>query len=122
MNPTVSFLSMVVRAGDVVAIVGDVGAGKSSILLAIMGQLRQSDGEMHLHGSIAYVPSEPWLVNATLQENIVFGMPFDERKYHAVIRACALTRDIKSLTRGKCKSQWKENDLVLTSVYSAVNR
>jgi ATP-binding cassette subfamily C (CFTR/MRP) protein 1/ATP-binding cassette subfamily C (CFTR/MRP) protein 2 len=100
-NPTISFLSMTVRAGDVVAIVGDVGAGKSSILSAIMGQLRQSEGILQLYGSIAYVPSEPWLVSATLRENIVFGMPYDDRKYRAVIRACALTRDIKSLSRGR---------------------
>ncbi|KAI9598979.1 hypothetical protein BDF19DRAFT_419287 [Syncephalis fuscata] len=99
-NPTISFLSMTVRAGDIVAVVGDVGAGKSSTILAIMGQLRKSEGIMHLHGSIAYVPSEPWLVSSTLKENIVFGMPYDEHKYRAVIRACALTRDIKSLSRG----------------------
>ncbi|RKP06702.1 P-loop containing nucleoside triphosphate hydrolase protein, partial [Thamnocephalis sphaerospora] len=99
-NPTVAFLSMTVRAGDVVAVVGDVGAGKSSLLSAIMGQLRHSEGEMRVHGSIAFVPSEPWLVNATLKDNIVFGMPYNEHKYRAVVRACALTRDINSLTRG----------------------
>jgi ABC-type multidrug transport system fused ATPase/permease subunit len=92
---------MTVRTGDIVAIVGDVGAGKSSILRAIMGQLRKSEGIMHLYGSIAYVPSEPWLVSTTLKENIIFGMPYDEYKYRAVIRACALTRDIQSLSRGK---------------------
>jgi ABC-type multidrug transport system ATPase subunit len=91
---------MEVRAGDVVGIVGDAGAGKTSLLAAIMGQLRHSAGEVRVHGSIAYVPAEPWLVNTTLKENIIFGMPYNERKYRAVIRACRLAPDISTFPHG----------------------
>ncbi|KAI8360647.1 P-loop containing nucleoside triphosphate hydrolase protein [Mortierella sp. GBAus27b] len=99
-NPTLKFISMSVKPGDLVAIVGDVGSGKSSTLAAIMGQIKLRAGDREVHGSLAYVPHDAWLVNATLKENILFGSPFNRDKYNDILRVCALTRDLTLLSAG----------------------
>jgi len=56
-------------------------------------------------GTIAYVPQTPWVQNLSLKDNILFGMPYDEAKYKAVIHACALELDLKILPNGKLVGQ-----------------
>ncbi|KAF9427097.1 hypothetical protein BGZ94_005480 [Podila epigama] len=99
-NATLKFMNMSVKPRDLVAIVGDVGSGKSSTLAAIMGQIRLIAGQRVVRGSIAYVPHDAWLLNATLKENILFGSPFDRKKYNDILRVCALTRDLTLLSAG----------------------
>lgn len=53
-----------------------------------------------LQGSIAYVPQQAWIQNATLRDNILFGKPFNEQKYSCVLEACALTPDLEVLPGG----------------------
>ena len=63
------------KKGELVAVVGDVGSGKSSLLAAIMGQMNQTKGtKMKIYGNISYVPQEAWLLNVLLKENIVFAI------------------------------------------------
>ena len=62
-----------VRPGQVVAVVGRIGAGKSSLISAILGQMNKDHGSMQVGGSISYVPQNPWLQNLSLKENVVFG-------------------------------------------------
>lgn len=52
---------------------------------------------MQVGGSIAYVPQTPWIRHATVRENIIFGRPFDEKRYSEVVFACALERDMELL-------------------------
>ncbi|KAF9282831.1 hypothetical protein BGZ68_005732 [Mortierella alpina] len=99
-NPTLKFISMKVEPKELVAIVGDVGSGKSSTLAAIMGQIKLVAGDRAVHGSLAYVPHDAWLLNATLKENILFGSSFDQKKYNDILRVCALTRDLTLLSQG----------------------
>ncbi|ORY95166.1 hypothetical protein BCR41DRAFT_375894 [Lobosporangium transversale] len=99
-NPTLKFINMRVKPGELVAIVGDVGSGKSSTLAAIMGQIKLRAGDREVHGSLAYVPHDAWLVNATLKENILFGLPFNRQKYNDILRVCALNRDLTLLSAG----------------------
>ena len=93
-------LSFTARKGRLIAIVGDVGSGKSSLLAALLGQMVQTEGECKLLGSIGYVPQEAWLLNMTLRDNIIFGSPFDEKKYNQVIKVCALKRDLTLMANG----------------------
>jgi ABC-type multidrug transport system fused ATPase/permease subunit len=58
-----------------------VGAGKSSLISSLLGEMYKSSGEVHLRGSIAYVPQTPWIMNATLRDNITFGKHFDVKFY-----------------------------------------
>ncbi|XP_023243430.1 ATP-binding cassette sub-family C member 9-like [Centruroides sculpturatus] len=81
------------------AIVGPVGSGKSSLLSVLLGELHTLKGNVQWSSTsyVAYVPQKPWLLNATLKENILFGQPYNGRRYHQVIQACALQADINLL-------------------------
>ncbi|CAG8541755.1 6472_t:CDS:10 [Ambispora leptoticha] len=100
LDPSLNFLKMRVKQGEVVAIVGDVGAGKSSVLAAIFGQIRLSAGTRRIRGSISYVPHDAWLLNATLKENILFGNNFDSKRYQEVLHVCGVNRDLPLLSFG----------------------
>lgn len=76
-------------------------AGKSSVLQAILSKMVVAKGTVAVGGRIAYVPQSPWVQNLSLRDNILFGMPYDEAKYAAVIHACALELDLKILPNGK---------------------
>eukprot|EP00043_Microstomoeca_roanoka_P016335 m.166363 g.166363 ORF g.166363 m.166363 type:complete len:1602 (+) comp16436_c27_seq1:218-5023(+) len=82
------------------AVVGRVGAGKSSLISALHGDMQRISGTVVMPGSVAYVPQQAWIRNATLRENILFGKPYDEVKYKHVLFACALEDDLKQLPGG----------------------
>ncbi|KAF7760155.1 hypothetical protein Agabi119p4_10831 [Agaricus bisporus var. burnettii] len=94
-------LRMIVPKGAFVAIVGRVGSGKSSILEALIGEMRRRRGKVVVGGSIAYVPQTPWIRNATLRENVTFGQDDDEDKFREIIRACSLEHDLEVLPQGE---------------------
>ena len=76
-------------------ITGPVGSGKSTLLSAIAGEVSGVSGTITFRGSFVYVPQTAWIFSGTIRENILFGQPYDERKYTRVIEACALTEDIQ---------------------------
>jgi ABC-type multidrug transport system fused ATPase/permease subunit len=88
------------RKGELTAIVGDVGSGKSSLLAALLGQMHLIRGESKVCGSISYTPQEAWLLNMSLRDNILFGSEYDEVKYREVIKVCALNRDLTLMADG----------------------
>ncbi|XP_054155714.1 ATP-binding cassette sub-family C member 2-like [Oppia nitens] len=85
-----------------VAIVGDVGSGKSSLLSAIIGDMELIEGTVNVRPGVnmAYVPQQAWIQNATIKQNIMFGKPFDEELYDRVIDSCALRPDLRQLAGG----------------------
>ncbi|KAJ4474268.1 multidrug resistance-associated ABC transporter [Lentinula aciculospora] len=87
--------------GSFVAIVGTVGSGKSSILNALIGEMRRTRGEVVFGGTVSYVPQTPWIRNATLKENVLFGLDEDETKFKEVMRACNLEHDLELLPHGE---------------------
>ncbi|KAJ1821520.1 hypothetical protein LPJ60_002558, partial [Coemansia sp. RSA 2675] len=87
-------------SGEHLAIVGRVGSGKSSLLSALLGDMRKEAGDVVVHGQVAYVPQQPWIMNATLRSNILFGLKYDEAFYNRVVEACALRPDLEMLTAG----------------------
>ncbi|KAG2426904.1 hypothetical protein HXX76_012691 [Chlamydomonas incerta] len=89
-----------VKPGEVVAVVGRIAAGKSSLVQAILGNMVKEHGSCNVGGSISYVPQNPWLQNLSLRDNVLFGEQFDENKYSDVIEACALTLDLQILSNG----------------------
>lgn len=98
--PTLSNISFKVNRGNLVTIVGRVGAGKSSMLQALMGEMEKISGSISMHGRLCYVPQQPWMQNNTLRQNITFGKQFDEYFYSRVLDACALYRDLQILPLG----------------------
>jgi ATP-binding cassette subfamily C (CFTR/MRP) protein 1 len=88
------------RKGELTAIVGNVGSGKSSLLAALLGQMQLIEGSSKICGSISYTPQEAWLLNMTLKENIIFGSEWNEAVYKEVIKVCSLTRDLQLMPDG----------------------
>ncbi|KAI9350735.1 P-loop containing nucleoside triphosphate hydrolase protein [Obelidium mucronatum] len=98
-HPHITDLTLTIRRGEIIAVVGDLSSGKS-LLAAIMGQINRSTGTMHTHGTCGYVPQEPWLIDANIRDNILFGLDFDDQKYTDTIRLVGLTRDLMLMSNG----------------------
>ncbi|KAK6049539.1 ABC transporter, ATP-binding protein, partial [Cooperia oncophora] len=94
-----SIITLNVNQGELHAIVGSFGSGKSSLLSAILGEMTQLDGVKKISGTIAYVPQTAWILNHTVRSNILYGLDYDRNKYDKVLRACELKKDIFSLPR-----------------------
>uniref|UniRef100_A0A8C9FEP8 MRP2 protein n=1 Tax=Pavo cristatus TaxID=9049 RepID=A0A8C9FEP8_PAVCR len=89
-----------IKPGSLVAVVGAVGSGKSSLISAMLGEMENIKGHINIQGSLAYVPQQAWIQNATLKDNILFGSELDEARYQKVIKACALLPDLELLPAG----------------------
>ncbi|XP_030280545.1 ATP-binding cassette sub-family C member 8 isoform X3 [Sparus aurata] len=125
--PTLSNVDIRIPFGKLTMIVGQVGCGKSSLLLAALGEMQRvsgtvtwnslptldhegdesptdrdaaCDGDIRKRGAVAYASQKPWLLNATVVENITFEMPMIKSRYKAVIEACSLQPDIDILPQG----------------------
>ncbi|XP_021347162.1 canalicular multispecific organic anion transporter 2-like isoform X2 [Mizuhopecten yessoensis] len=97
---TLRNINLEIPEGSLVAVVGIVGSGKSSLISAVLGELERLEGEITLKGSLAYVPQEAWIQNLTLRENILFGKTYLEKKYWEVLEACQLIPDLRILSAG----------------------
>ena len=99
-KPCLRGISMRVEEGSLVAVVGQVGSGKSSLLSAMLGEMKRVRGAMNLKGKVAYVAQQSWIQNSTLQSNITFGKGFNKVLYDRVIESCALNQDLEMLPGG----------------------
>ncbi|XP_047488964.1 multidrug resistance-associated protein 1-like isoform X5 [Penaeus chinensis] len=99
-KPVLHNLDIEVEEGSLVAVVGSVGAGKSSLCSAILGEMEKQSGRVNVNGNIAYVAQQAWIQNATLEDNILFNNKKDEDKYSSCVRACALQSDLDMLPGG----------------------
>ncbi|ESO87141.1 hypothetical protein LOTGIDRAFT_107213, partial [Lottia gigantea] len=100
LKPTLSEIDLEIKKGSLVAVVGAVGAGKSSFLSALLGEMEKTSGTVAVQGSVAYVQQQAWIQNETLQNNILFGKTLDKTVYDKVIYSCALQPDIEMLPGG----------------------
>ena len=99
-SPVLENVDFSARKGELSCIVGRVGSGKSSLLQSIIGDLWKMEGEVVVRGRVAYVAQSPWVMNATVRENIVFGHRWDPEFYDMTIEACALLDDFKNIPDG----------------------
>ncbi|KAG1938669.1 ATP-binding cassette sub-family C [Pimephales promelas] len=123
--PTLTNIDIKVPFGQLTMIVGQVGCGKSSLLLAALGEMQKisgnvtwnslpkSDSEENVRahhtsgrpslpkrGSVAYASQRPWLLNATVEDNILFDMAPNEKRYKEVMEVCQLQPDVDTLPQG----------------------
>merc|ERR1719189_491266 len=110
-------VSLDIPKGSLIAVVGQVGSGKSSLLSAILGEMEpilyeekpktdvhssktEVNGSIIVEGSIAYAAQQAWIQNASLKNNILFSKTMDENRYNQVVKACALEADLEILSAG----------------------
>ncbi|CAB0007608.1 unnamed protein product [Nesidiocoris tenuis] len=99
-EPILSEIDLKIKPHSLVAVVGVVGSGKSSLLSALLGEMEKLSGHVNVNGSVAYVSQTAWIQNATLQDNILFGKDLHKRNYLRVVEACALKPDFEMLPGG----------------------
>lgn len=99
---TLQDVSFKVKEGALVAVVGPVGCGKSSLLSAVLGEMCCLSGTVSMYDGlqVAFCDQRPWIVNATVKDNILFGLPYDETRFNAAIYASCMTDDLKIFTNG----------------------
>lgn len=90
-------IDLQVGRNELIAIVGGVGSGKTSLLAALAGDMRKTSGVIRRGATVAYCPQYAWIQNASVRDNILFGRDFDEAWYQQVVEACALQQDLDML-------------------------
>ncbi|VFQ59625.1 unnamed protein product [Cuscuta campestris] len=93
-------LNFEIKKGELVAVVGTVGSGKSSLLGAVLGEMHKLSGKVRVCGSTAYVAQSSWIQNGTIQENILFGSPMNRERYEEAMRVCCLEKDMEMMEYG----------------------
>ncbi|CCF57647.1 hypothetical protein KAFR_0C06510 [Kazachstania africana CBS 2517] len=94
-----SNLDFEIRKGEFIMITGPIGTGKSSLLNAFAGFMNKTEGRIQVNGDLLFC-GYPWIQNATVKDNILFGSPFIKEKYENVLRVCSLDADLKVLPAG----------------------
>ncbi|KAI1297750.1 hypothetical protein EDD11_006989 [Mortierella claussenii] len=98
--PVISDINLALRSDCLLSVIGRVGAGKSSLIAALCGDLERVSGEVRIRGSVAFVPQQAWIMNDTLRANILFGNAYDPGFYQKTIEACCLQQDFAMLLGG----------------------
>ncbi|XP_008195764.2 probable multidrug resistance-associated protein lethal(2)03659 isoform X1 [Tribolium castaneum] len=100
LEPTLENITLDISSNQLVAVIGSVGSGKSSLLNVILKELPTESGDVTISGEISYSSQEPWLFSASVRQNILFGDSYDEERYKQVVKLCALDADFKLLPFG----------------------
>ncbi|KAJ1305460.1 hypothetical protein OPQ81_000470 [Rhizoctonia solani] len=94
------------HSGKINMIVGPTGCGKTSLLMALLGEMHFTPSTpdswfgLPKEGGIAYAAQEAWVLNATIRDNILFGLEYDESRYNKVLSQCALDKDLALFDAG----------------------
>ncbi|CAG4978413.1 unnamed protein product [Colias eurytheme] len=98
--PALADINLTIKPETLTVIVGTVGAGKSTLIQAILKELTPSSGVMSVRGNVAYAAQDPWLFDASVRQNILFGQDMDLRRYKQVLKCCQLKTDLEILPHG----------------------
>jgi len=97
---TLTGINLDCKPGTLTMVVGSVGSGKSSILGALVGHINKRQGSVGVGGKIAYVAQSAWIMNDTLQENVLIGDEVDSQRYIGALEAAQLGPDLDILPNG----------------------
>ncbi|KAJ3108135.1 Multidrug resistance-associated protein 1 [Phlyctochytrium planicorne] len=93
-------IDLTIPQGSLVAIVGKVGSGKSSLLSSLVGGMRKTGGEAVVQGSVAYCPQEPWIMSGSVEDNIIFGDASVRGRIPRAIQGACLQHDLEIMPHG----------------------
>ena len=93
-----SNISLTLPRGKLTLVIGSTGSGKSTLLNAMIGEAMVADtSKITVNGSLAYLSQEAWIMNATVRDNILMGLPYDKKKYVEIVNSCQLMADLEQL-------------------------
>ncbi|GAV52773.1 hypothetical protein ZYGR_0AI00550 [Zygosaccharomyces rouxii] len=92
-------LNFDIKKGEFIIVTGPIGTGKTSLLSAMAGFMARTGGSVEVNGRLLSC-GYPWIQNATVRDNIIFGSPYEKEKYRRVIQACSLDSDLEILPAG----------------------
>ncbi|KAJ2991560.1 Multidrug resistance-associated protein 1 [Globomyces sp. JEL0801] len=93
-------VSLDIKLGELVGVIGPTGSGKTTFLNGLIGFLECKEGSMKVNGTMAYCPQEPWIMSGTIKSNILFGLPLVKEKLNEIVKVCGLERDLTILSDG----------------------
>ncbi|XP_059490449.1 probable multidrug resistance-associated protein lethal(2)03659 [Neocloeon triangulifer] len=99
-DPTLNNVNVTMKSGQLLAVIGPVGSGKTSLIHAILQELPLTSGSLSVSGTVSYAAQEPWLFAGSVRQNIIFGQAWDPKRYKTVVRVCALEKDFSQLPYG----------------------
>lgn len=97
---TLNDISIEFPKGKLIGVIGPVGSGKSSLLQVLLRELPLKSGSLNISGCTSYACQEPWVFAASVRQNILFGQDYDNDRYSAVVKCCALIRDFDQFENG----------------------
>ncbi|KAI1905503.1 hypothetical protein AGOR_G00016870 [Albula goreensis] len=112
-TPVLKNISLHLEKGQMLAVAGSTGSGKSSLLMMILGELVPSEGKVKHSGRVSFSPQTSWIMPGSIRDNILFGLTYDEYRYTSVIKACQLEEDL-ALLPGKDKTPLMEGGVTLS--------
>ena len=94
-----------IKKGEHIGIIGEVGSGKTCLLNSIINNLsvlnkKQIEGNIQLSGKISFVSQNSWILNDTIEQNILFFKPMDRQKYNKILSICQLEQDLLIFPQG----------------------
>ncbi|XP_041965482.1 cystic fibrosis transmembrane conductance regulator [Alosa sapidissima] len=96
-TPVLRKINLNLEKGEMLALAGSTGSGKSSLLMTVLGELVPSEGTIRHSGRISFSPQTAWIMPGTIRDNILFGLSYDEYRYKSVIKACQLEQDLAAM-------------------------
>ncbi|KAH9501409.1 Multidrug resistance-associated protein 4 [Dermatophagoides farinae] len=96
-QPSLDKISLQIKHGQLIMVIGSTGSGKTTFLMSLMNEISIINGSIQLNGRIAYVAQDPWIMNGSIRDNILFGRQYDAVKYTTIIDVCGMHHDLIQL-------------------------
>ena len=95
-------INVELRMNELTCVVGPVGSGKSALLYVLAGELVAHKGTIcrQNHLSLAFAAQDPWIMNGSVKDNILMGLPFDKKFYREIVNSVGLDVDFKQFMNG----------------------
>ena len=97
-----SGLTFSIEEGDLIAVVGKVGSGKTTFISSLLGETYTKGRTIFIKEGLrlSYVEQDPFITSDTLKNNVLFGLDYNEAKFKRVVELACLSEDLLQLVKG----------------------